>query len=170
MEWAEIIAIIAIVVSGVFAIITTWVSIKSFRKSTKALAESQQTQDKMLKIEQAREHDRQLAKQSAAREKQSAALTTEKLKHKSGYYILNINNFGSSEARNIKVTLDDKPLSEFPNINPDPDANDTIGHDSTLPFRWKTSHVLSPPFKAKISWSDDSGEDGLYETTLVHPA
>ena len=78
MEYTEIIAIIAIVVSLI-----------SFGYSKKAFAESQRTQDKMLNIEQAREQDRQL-------EKRSANLKA-KLEHQTtGYYKLNVTNYGSS--------------------------------------------------------------------------
>jgi len=153
----------------IVAIIAVVVSFLSFGFSIVAFFKSQRTQDKMFNIEQAREKDRQLAKQSAALEKQSAALTTEKLKLEPPFYKLNINNFGASEARNIKVTLNHMPLSKFPNISPNPDANYTIGPGSTLPFRWKTSLILSPPLYAKITWSDDSGIDGVYETTLFDP-
>jgi len=145
----------------IVAIIAVVVSFLSFGFSIAAFFKSQRTQDKMFNIEQARENDRQL-------EKRSANLKA-KLEHKFGDYKLNINNYGSSEARNIKVTLNKKPLSKFPNISPDPDADYTIGSDSTLCFRWKTSSKLPPPFDAIIKWSDDSGIDRDYKTRLEHP-
>lgn len=149
---------------GVMSFVTFLVALSAAGASAWAAYTAWRFGKDMSAMEQSRERDRREAAQSAG------LVTTLEHLRQPGCYALHVENNGASEARNIEITLNGRPLSKFPKIYPDPEANYTIGPGSTLDFRWKTSAELSPPFAAKIKWSDDSGKPGLYKTTLVHPA
>jgi len=145
---------------GIIALILSGISIVV---AVVALIKSQRTQNQMLRIEQAREHDRQVEKRRAK--------ITAKLEHlqKHGRYELIIANSGASEARDVKVTLNEKPLSELNSIQPKVPRCLTIGAGSSFSCHWKTNETPNILAKLKITWSDDSGKPGFYHTTLSHP-
>lgn len=152
MVWLNL---VFVAISVLVAIGSLWVAILSLRKS-------QQTQNKMLQIETERENDRQLEKQKA---KIKAHL--EHLQH--GRYELIIENYGTSKARNIEVMLNEKPLSDFNDIQPPIISDFAIEPQSSFSCHWKTGDPDRPPFEAVIRWSDDSGQPGHWCGTLNHP-
>ena len=149
MEWMTI---VALCLSGLSIIVSVVAFIKSHR-----------TQQRLLQIEETREHDRQ--------DKARRASLTTKFEHiqQQGYYALHIENQGASEARNVTVKLDRKSISELRNISPSIPNIPTIGPMSSASYNWPTANNPTLPLILEITWSDDSGKLGRYCTTLVHP-
>ena len=146
---ATLLSICAIVVSGI-----------AFRKSHK-------TQNRLVKIEEARERDR-LKQQKKADlvaqivsevESQQARRTIKK-------YMLRIENKGLAEARDVKVVLDDKPVLEHPAVVGNQQEGTQIGPQSCFDYLLGYSMNTPKPACAVITWSDDSGEHGSYKTSL----
>lgn len=116
-----------------------------------------------IQTNQVREHKRQIEKQ---RSKITAAL--EHL-HKHGCYELIITNNSFQEAHDIKVILSGNPISELGSVEPKIPCFPIIGPGSSVSYHWRCNEPVRPPFELEITWSDDSGEAGLYRTTLSHP-
>ena len=141
------------------------VSVIALGVSVWAILTSRQTNCKLLEIEQQREKDRQ--------DKALSANLTAKLEHlqKDGRFALHITNNGASEARNVKVLLNGKPISELKHIEPkDLKKIATLGLESTVSYMWSCGYGNPrAPFDIEITWSDDSMKSGQYSTTLTHP-
>jgi hypothetical protein len=88
---------------------------------------------------------------------------------KYGRYELIIKNNGAKEARDVKVKINKKLLSEFGSIEPKLSSIPVIGIDSDCAYHWKCNEPERPPFEIEITWIDDSGEIDSYRTTLSHP-
>ena len=158
MEWADILTVILFVISIVVSVIAL---IKNHLTQNKTL----EIEARMLQIEKAREYDRQI-------EKQQAKITV-KFKHvqRDGRYHLTITNSGAAEARNVKVALNEKPLSELSSIQPEKTPSvPVIAAGGDFTYHWKTNETPNIQAELKITWSDDSGQLGVYVTTLRHPA
>lgn len=87
-----------------------------------------------------------------------------------------IKNDGASEARNIRVKMDGVPIEEHPAGNKISDqvgphaviSCDLIIGDTSISFiRMPTSVRKHPPFTIEITWEDNSGQNGLYRTTIT---
>ncbi len=139
------------------------VSVLALGVSVWAIRTSRRTSRKMLAIEEAREQDRQ--------DKARCANLTTTFEHlqQAGRYALHIENGGASEARDVTVVLDGRPISELKNIEPKIPTVPTIGPDSSASYNWPCANNPRPPFPLKITWSDDSEKPGCYRTTLMHP-
>jgi len=82
-------------------------------------------------------------------------------------FTLVINNEGNSEAREIKVRIDGKPLLEHPVIPSNETEIRTVGPKSFIRYNLAIASGNTGPFEVEIGWSDDSGEPGSYRTTLT---
>ncbi len=118
---------------------------------------------KKLKIEQAREHDRQ--------DKARCANFTTKFNRlgQHGCYELIIENNGASEARDVTVMLNEKPILELKSVQPEISSIPKIGPNSNVSYQWLCAGNPRPPYHLEITWSDDSKKSGYYGTTLIHP-
>ena len=113
---------------------------------------------KQVKIMENQESDR--------KRKESKAYLVAHAKNLSTTYVIEIHNQGSSPAKDVVTLIDDKPISENPQLM---DGQSNISN--IAPKDWIT-YILkgNPPklrFKVNISWTDDTNEPSKYENRLV---
>jgi len=159
MSPSLIISMIAAVISAIAIGVSIWTHNRNHKLQARIVA-----------LEEAKEKDR-LA------EKKKANLIAEIIKEvlpRSGSikidtnYYLQIENKGSSGARDIKVMLDENPMFEHPSMYLQKGKKfEEIGPASSVRFRLFTADQLKPPHKITMTWEDDSGEPGKYSTTLT---
>ena len=159
MSPSLIISIIATVISAIAIGASIWTHNRNHKLQVRIVA-----------LEEAREKDR-LA------EKSKANLTAKIIKEvlpRSGSikidtnYYLQIENKGSSGARDIKVMLDENPMFEHSSMCLEKEKKfEEIGPASPVRFRLFTADQLKVPHEISITWEDDSGEPGKYGTTLT---
>ncbi len=154
-------------ISNIISIVTAIVSVAAFwqshcaaKRSAKVQEEQVEMQKRITQIEEAREQDRVI-------QSRKAYLKAELRKNERGSYRLVIKNSGQGTARNVKATLDGKPILEHPAINPSQQEITLIGPYSEISYIARITFGCRPPFKFKVTWEDDSGEPGEYETTLT---
>lgn len=138
--------------SLVVAIIALIVSVLSNRKANA-------TQERLVEIEEQREKDRQA-------QRLSAQLRAE-LRKKGNSYRLVIINQGDAEARNVRVMMDGKPLSEHNVAVSNDRLPDVVGANAEVSCLLAITQGNAPPFDIEIKWDDDSGNDKEYRTTLT---
>ena len=157
MSPSLIISIIAAVISAIAIGVSIWTHGRSHKLQTRIVA-----------LEEAREKDRLAEKQKA---NLTARISRELLTRgtrSATQHFLYIENSGNSEARNIKVNLDGKPLLEHPTIMNDTEEIHQVGPNSDFRYLLVLSSMRGrPPSSIEISWEDDSGELGKYNTTLT---
>jgi len=149
-------------VASLLSVIAIIVSILAFRKSLK-------TQNRLVDIEEVREKDRLAEKNKAnltAKIIKEALPRSGSIKIDTNYY-LQIENKGSSEARDVKVVLDGKPLLEHPTILKNIEEITQVGPNTDFRYLLVLSMQGRPPSNIEIEWEDDSGEPGNYSTTLT---
>lgn len=125
-----------------------------------AWLKSRQIEKKQLEIEEAREKDR-LA------EKQKANLTAQIMRDERGRLILRIENKGLGEARDIRVWLDGKQISDHPVFVKGQKEIFVVGPQSYFQYLIAITSSCPCPSGIAITWADDSGEPGFYRTTLT---
>jgi len=113
---------------------------------------------KQVKIMENQESDR--------KRKESKAYLVAHAKNLSTTYVIEIHNQGSSPTKDVVTLIDDKPISENPQLM---DGQSNISN--IAPKDWIT-YILkgNPPklrFKVNISWTDDTNEPSKYENRLV---
>jgi len=153
---SDLIAIGAILVS----LLSVYFSFRANKNSLTLQKEQIEMQERITQIEEAREQDRAI-------QSRKANLKAELRKVERNNYRLVINNSGQGTARNVKATLDGKPILEHPAINPGQQEITLIGRYSEISYIARITFGCRPPFKFKVTWEDDSGEPGEYETTLT---
>lgn len=156
MAIPDLIAIGAILVS----LLSIYFSFRANKKSLTLQKEQTEMQKRITQIEESRERERAI-------QSKKACLKAELRKNKRGSYRLVIKNSGQGTARNVKATLDGKPILEHPAINPGQQEITLIGPYSEISYIARITFGCRPPFKFKVTWEDDSGEPGEYETTLT---
>lgn len=146
--------------SFLFSGIALLVSINANRKAN-AIKQRQ------IAIEEQREKDRQ-------KQKHSAQLRSDlhKVQDSKGgvNYRLCIVNHGAVEARNLRVTMDGKPLSGHAVSIPNDRLPDQIGANSEVSCFLNLGPGRTPPFKVEVVWDDDSGLDNKSNNTLTFPS
>jgi len=153
MSPSLIISIIAVVISAIAIGVSTWTHNRSHKLQASIVA-----------LEEAREKDR-LA------EKQRATLIA-RIDHEPGSHgmkdLLVIENTGVGGAKNVEVMLDGTPMFEHPSMCLQKDSKfGEVGPTSAARFLLFTADQLRPPNRITITWEDDSGEPGKYNTTLT---
>jgi hypothetical protein len=118
-----------------------------------------QIQGRLLAIEEERQEQR---RKEALRAKLQAYL------QQSGPQNIHlvINNDGEAAAREVDVTLDGLPLLEHDIIPKGEQEARTIGPYSGIKYIAAISGDCPPPYEITIRWIDNSGQEGIYETTL----
>jgi hypothetical protein len=78
-----------------------------------------------------------------------------------------ITNRGPAEAQEISVLINGKPLKEFRAFVDDQEIR-RVGPYSSFHYRMVFTSNMDMSFEVTINWSDDSGEQGIYQTTLTY--
>jgi len=156
MAISDLIAIGAVLVS----LLSVYFSFRANKNSLTLQKEQTEMQKRITQIEEAREQDRVI-------QSRKANLKAELRKNKKNSYHLVIKNSGQGKACNVKATLNGKPILEHPAIASGQQEIKSIGPDSEISYITGLSSGCSPPFEFKVTWEDDSGEPGKYETTLT---
>lgn len=136
------------------------VSIIALGLSYRAQREANAAQRQMLAIEQERERERQMHRREALLQAQLRAVSR-------GSYRLYLVNRGEAEARNVRIRLDGRPISEHCAAVQGETLPYRVGPDSEVSCLMGISHDCSPPFDLEVLWDDDSGSDRAYRTTLT---
>ncbi len=147
-------------ISAIIALAALGVAIVALVKSNRAQAAGLTLQRRMVVIEEERDQA------SAARSKQ-AILSARSAKTDRGGVRLVVRNDGHAEARNLRVELDGKPMSEHPTLVKGNDLCGVIGPRSEVSAVLGVHFGCSPPFDLAIVWDDDSGVARTYRTTLT---
>lgn len=114
----------------------------------------------ITQIEESRERDRVI-------KSRNTYLRAELQEYKQNSFHLVIENVVQGTARNVKATLDGKPIIKHPAITSSQQEIGTIGPGSEISYIAAITNDCSPPFEFKVTWEDDSGKPGEYETTLT---
>ncbi len=144
----------------VIAAFSLGVAIIAIYISGRAQKVANSVQLRLLEIEEQREKHRiDVSKQAELRAE---------LRKKGNSGRLYIQNSGAAEARNMRVELDGRPLSEHLVASPQHPIPDLVGpYDEISCFLTMNSHTSKPPFKIRIIWDDESGADRNYRSTLT---
>jgi len=136
------------------------VSIIALRKGIRAQREANAAQFRIIKIEEQREQERRL-------ELLQAKLQPQLRKTERGSYRLYLINFGMAEARNIRVRLDGKELSNHDAFIQGENMPTHVGPGAEISCLLAITSHCSPPFEIEVQWDDDSGRSRVYSTTLT---
>lgn len=156
MAIPDLIAIGAILVS----LLSIYFSFRANKKSLTLQKEQTEMQKRITQIEESRERERAI-------QSKKACLKAELREVKPNNHRLFIENSGQGTARNVKATLDGMPILNHPIIAYGQQEIILIGSYSEIWYKTGDMRYYSPPFKFKVTWEDDSGEPGEYETTLT---
>jgi hypothetical protein len=137
------------------------ISIVSVVIAALALYVSWRNQRRITAIEEARERDRLM-------EQKRAALTARLAvgSYDEGSFLW-IENHGRAEARDIRVTLAGRPVMEVEEILPGQEEIRTLGGRSAAAYRIVMHDAFPLQVPVEVAWSDDSGEPGLFRSTLT---
>ena len=150
---AEWVAILISAVSLLF-------SFFAFRRSSGAQREANAAQQRIVEIEERREHDR-LA------EAKCAELRPELRASGGNSYRLYIANAGVVEAKNVRVIMDGQPLAEHPAAARNDAMPTFVGPQSEIGCLLRLHTQCQPPFEMEVIWDDDSGMNRSYRTTVT---
>lgn len=134
------------------AIVALTVKILAYRKANAK-------ERRVAEIEDQREKERQA-------QKLSAQLRPELRKNGNNYRLVIVNN-GDAEARNVRITMDGKPLSEHKASVQDDRLPEMVGANSEISCLLALAMGCTPPFDVEVAWDDDSGDGKKYKTTLT---
>ena len=135
--------------SLIISAISVLVAILAWRKSSSV-------QVRLLEIEEEREQDRKTAgTQALLRARLSRGRRPRKL------FIKNKNR---AQARNVEVLVDDKSVGSHPAVKRNQTERHTIGPTAEVVYHLKREE--DRPKRIRITWVDDSGEPGLFESDL----
>ena len=152
-------ALAALVVSAVSVV----VAVISLRKSSK-------TQRRFLEIEESRERDRVVSTKRANLVAEMVKEPADLGDRDGGIFTnsyLRIENKGQAEGRAIEVLLDGVCAFEHPVMLKGQHRVNSIGPLSSFRYTITPSISSPPPEKITLSWTDDSGTPGRYESTLT---
>lgn len=135
------------------------ISLVSIFIAAVAMFTSWRTQKRQIEIEEAREKDR-------LKNMRKADLMAKLVRD--GRDLLIIENKGSAEAREISILLNGRSLSEFSAFVRKQSEIKSVGPFSSFHYlmAFHSGVDLSP--EITIHWLDDSGEPGIYQTTLTY--
>ncbi len=158
MSPSLIISIIAAVISAIAIGVSIWTHNRNHKLQARIVA-----------LEEAREKDRLAEKKKAnlTANIEKEVLISRNGRKQTNQHFLYIENSGNSEARNIKVNLDGKPLLEHSTILKNTEEITQVGPNSDFRYLLVLSMQGRPPSSIEITWEDDSGEPGKYSTTLT---
>ncbi len=150
MEFASVgIAFVSVIAAVYFGI-----------KSQRLEKKNTDLKKRLLEIEETRENDRKKAITKA----QLRARIEDRGNHN---YRLVVENTGNCEAQNIQLRMDGKPLNEHPAAVSGDSEISHIGPHSFATRLLGLTLKCSPPFDFEVTWEDESGQSGVYRTTLT---
>lgn len=164
LQWLNENACIAFFVSAGAMAMSLFVGVLSYlnkRKGTKLYKEQLKIQNRLLEIEQERDHEKQIQKQKAVL---YAKIEEDTISSRSGHktlpgYKLRIYNDGLAGARCIKTLIDEKPLAEYQYIRDDTKEIFEIEAESCISYPLQWTVTVPPEHKkrlnVKITWKDD---------------
>jgi hypothetical protein len=167
MTTSEIVSIVAASISGLALLVSVVALVFSRRadaKSHQNAVRATELQEQMVKIEQRRDEERLVQRQRASLSiKLNPLWRNERVRA----WQLVLNNNGSVEARNIRVSLDGRSIDDIDWIvKQKPLKEMTLG--AGAPCNWHIgSNWRPPPWHAIVEWDDESGQPGRYQTTLT---
>jgi hypothetical protein len=144
---ANVIAILALMVSIGAALLAWSVSHRQGR-----------LQARMLELEEARERDR-LA------EGTRAAVTLRMDRERTTGRLCVLNN-GPAAARNIRVTLDGKPIHQNALIHEGQEVIDVLGPEAHAEFVVVTWDGMPISFRGEVTWDNPGGNPGAWQSRL----
>ena len=145
---------------------TGWISIGALLVSLFALLESAKANRKANAIQKKQiEIEERKVEESREAEKRAAFMVD--LREKRNAHGLYLSNYGQAEARNVRVKLDGKPLSEHRAAVSNDPMPTFVGAGSDIGCTLAISSGCAPPYEVEIIWDDDSGNDREYCTTLT---
>ena len=163
MNASDAIAIVSVWIAGL-ALVQSW---RASREAAKATREAnglmkQQVvlQDRLTQIEQSREHAKLM-------QSLRAVLRAELRQTDGNSWRLFVANTGQGTARKVTISLDGKPLLEHDAVRPGEQETKLIGPESEISYCMEISFDCQPPFEFEVTWDDDSGQQGRYNTTLT---
>lgn len=151
--------------SGFANFVAALLSVVAIIISIIALRKSHKTQGRLVDIETARERDRLLKARKAAL---VARIVTEGARSIQEVSFLVIENRGEAAARCVWVVLDGTPFGQHPACVEELADDLRIGPSSDARFVLAINNDCMPPFDLQLAWQDDSGEPGVYRSTLTH--
>jgi len=157
------IEMVSAIIAGVAVVVAVVFGIRNHRLGK----QNSDLQKRLLALEESRENDR-------IREAAKANLVADILRGDGTgpAWRLEIENRGRAEARDVTVMLEGQPILDHPGVAPATrqGLNQQLCH---LPGGARFRYVLAPslqcrpPWELYITWTDDSGEPGAYQTTLT---
>jgi len=163
MSASDVIAIAAAFIAGL-ALMQSWRASREAAKATREandlIKQQVALQDRLTQIEQSREHAKLI-------QSLQAVIRAVLRKTDRGSWRLFVLNTGQGTARNVTITLDDKPLLEHHAVPRGEQEAKTIGPESDVSYCMAISSGCHPPFEFEATWDDDSGQQGRYGTTLT---
>ncbi|MBZ4669363.1 MAG: hypothetical protein JG775_2516 [Defluviitaleaceae bacterium] len=146
------------IISLIVSIIAVWISYSTQKRNN-------EIQQRLVHIEEQREYDRKI-------KSRQANLHAELRKEERGYKLYLINS-GESEARNIRVEINGKPLR----YGVFETGQDGVGIYGSLPsyvssnsevsyFIWPSPECF-PSFEIEVKWDDDYQKDRSYKSILT---
>lgn len=163
MTASDILALVAAIIAGIALLRSWWAGREAANATREANDLSKQQvalQERITSIEESRE-------QARVREALKANLRAELRRTGQNSWRLFIQNTGSSPARNVTITLDGQPILEHEIIPRGEQETKLIGPQSEVSFLTAVTMDCDPPFEFEVTWDDDSGEQGLFATTLT---
>ncbi|MGH9428066.1 MAG: hypothetical protein ACRD2L_17425 [Terriglobia bacterium] len=149
--------------SGHANLVTYALSVVAIAVSVFAWITSWQTQKRLVVIEEARERDRL---KHASKAKLRAELVREPGSRRMRE-LLRVYNDGEVEARNVAIKLAGKPLLEHPAVPGGTTEIKKVGPRSQIQYVIAVTLDNAPPWEFELTWTDDSGQEGSYRTTLT---
>lgn len=144
------IAVLSLIVSGVAIVIAALAHVREHRLSKR-----------MVALEESREQDRIQQKRRANVVARLERDSTTKVLH------LVFENTGAAEARGIQILMEGKPILKHPAMARNPKEIRQVGSNSSFRYLMMAKPSLMPPYTLDITWSDDSGQQGSYRTTVT---
>jgi hypothetical protein len=160
MNWELIISICALVISAITAVY----SYLQGRKSNSLQQEQTELQRRVVNLEEKREKDKQKERIKADVKAEVVFRKTAKGKRANK---LRIYNEGAGAAENVRIKINEDPITECNFIITDQDSFDIIAPGSDIKLTMATSFDSPPNWKTEVFWNDKTGMDNKFETILT---
>jgi hypothetical protein len=81
--------------------------------------------------------------------------------------MLVLRNEGNAPAEDVEVKFDGQSIDEHGSVHYDESTIPKIGSGAESPILVSVHSGHNPPFHLRLRWSDGTGEDNSFETTLT---
>lgn len=141
--------------SGLAILVSIWAAAKAHS----AAAQQNLIQERLLKLESARERDRVAGSKRAN-------LSAE-IRSDGRDWLFVVRNDGPGQARAIQVLVDNKSLPAHERILCEPDELvTTLGPGAKVPYVMAVAMGSPLVYEVSLIWEDDSGDPGRWESQL----